>query len=64
MSQMFDDIFTYLKTRERFGGPIGSFQAIEHRAARVFMDIELCHPAMTFGDADRQRARWAALRGY
>ena len=42
MSQMFDDTLAYLKTREQFGVPIGSFQALKHRAARVFMDIELC----------------------
>ena len=42
MSQIFDDTLAYLKTREQFGVPIGSFQALKHRAARVFMDIELC----------------------
>ena len=46
MSQMFDDTLAYLKTREQFGAPIGSFQALKHRAARVFMDIELCHSAV------------------
>ena len=42
MSRIFDDTLAYLKTREQFGVPIGSFQALKHRAARVFMDIELC----------------------
>ena len=46
MSQMFDDTLAYLKTREQFGAPIGSFQALKHRAARVFMDIELCRSAV------------------
>ena len=59
MSQMFDDTLAYLKTREQFGVPIGSFQALKHRAARVFMDIELCRStvmaaarAADAGDAD------------
>jgi alkylation response protein AidB-like acyl-CoA dehydrogenase len=31
----------YLKTRKQFGVPIGSFQALKHRAARVFVEGEL-----------------------
>ena len=42
LSRIFDDTLAYLKTREQFGVPIGSFQALKHRAARVFMDVELC----------------------
>ena len=42
MSQIFDDTLDYLKTREQFGVVIGSFQALKHRAAKVFMEIELC----------------------
>ena len=42
MSQIFDDTLAYLKTREQFGVVIGSFQALKHRAAKVFMEIELC----------------------
>ena len=59
MSQIFDDTLAYLKTREQFGAPIGSFQALKHRAARVFMDIELCRSSVMAaarsadaGDAD------------
>ena len=46
MSQIFDDTLAYLKTREQFGVPIGSFQALKHRAVRVFMDIELCRSSV------------------
>ena len=46
MSQVFDDTLAYLKTREQFGVVIGSFQALKHRAAKVFMEIELCRSAV------------------
>ena len=42
MSQIFDNTLAYLKTREQFGVVIGSFQSLKHRAAKVFMEIELC----------------------
>lgn len=31
----------YLKTREQFDVPIGSFQALKHRAANVFIELQL-----------------------
>ncbi len=41
MSQAFDLTLDYLKTRDQFGVKIGTFQALKHRAARVYMEIEL-----------------------
>jgi len=32
----------YLKERKQFGVPIGSFQSLQHRAAVLFGEIELC----------------------
>ena len=32
----------YLKERKQFGVPIGSFQALQHRAAELFGEIEMC----------------------
>src|SRR5690606_35507702 len=44
-SQVFEDTLAHLKTRVPFGVPIGSFQVLKHRAARVFMEIELLRSA-------------------
>ncbi|MEE2662823.1 MAG: acyl-CoA dehydrogenase [Myxococcota bacterium] len=38
---VFDRTLAYLKVREQFGVPIGSFQALKHRAAKMFIEIEL-----------------------
>lgn len=46
MSQIFEDTLEYLKTRTQFGVLIGTFQALKHRAARLFMDIELSRSAV------------------
>jgi alkylation response protein AidB-like acyl-CoA dehydrogenase len=39
--QAFEITLDYLKTRIQFGRLIGSFQALQHRAAKVFVDLEL-----------------------
>ena len=41
MSETFRLTVDYLKEREQFGTRIGTFQGLKHRAARVFMEIEL-----------------------
>lgn len=40
-SEVFERTVDYLKTREQFGVRIGSFQALKHRAAAMFCEIEL-----------------------
>ena len=41
VSEVFDRTITYLKTREQFGVRIGTFQALKHRAAHMFSEVEL-----------------------
>jgi alkylation response protein AidB-like acyl-CoA dehydrogenase len=40
-AQSFDMTLDYLKTREQFGQVIGSFQALGHRAAGLYTEMEL-----------------------
>lgn len=42
----FAGTLSYLKEREQFGVPIGSFQALAHRAARLFMELQLSRSAV------------------
>jgi alkylation response protein AidB-like acyl-CoA dehydrogenase len=46
MSAAFERTLHYLKNRVQFGVPIGSFQALKHRAAQMFVEIELCRSAV------------------
>ena len=41
LAEAFDRTVAYLKERRQFGVPIGSFQALKHRAALMFCEIEL-----------------------
>lgn len=36
-----EEALTYMRTREQFGRPIGSFQALKHRAANLKAELEL-----------------------
>jgi alkylation response protein AidB-like acyl-CoA dehydrogenase len=44
-SEAFERTLSYLKERKQFGVPIGSFQALKHRAARVYIELELSRSA-------------------
>lgn len=41
IGEVFERTVEYLKTREQFGVKIGSFQALKHRAAEMFCEVEL-----------------------
>jgi len=41
LCEVFDRTVAYLKEREQFGVRIGSFQALKHRAAEMFCEVEL-----------------------
>jgi alkylation response protein AidB-like acyl-CoA dehydrogenase len=58
--ECFDRTIAYLKTRKQFGVYIGSFQALKHRAAWLFCEIELTRSvvqeALRAVDAERPGA--------
>ena len=63
--ECFDRTVQYLKDREQFGVPIGSFQALKHRAANMFCEIELSKScvleALTALDEERDEEEVAKL---
>ena len=63
--ECFERTIAYLKEREQFGVPIGSFQALKHRAANMFCEIELSKScvleALTALDEQRDAAEVAKL---
>jgi alkylation response protein AidB-like acyl-CoA dehydrogenase len=44
--EAFDRTIQYLKDRKQFGVAIGSFQALKHRAAQMFCEIEITRSAV------------------
>ena len=63
MSEAFERTLAYLKDRQQFGAPIGSFQALKHRAAELFIEIELCRSCVMAAarGVDTEAADAAAL---
>ena len=46
IQELFERTIAYLKEREQFGVPIGSFQALQHIASDMFSETELCKSAL------------------
>lgn len=68
MSVLFEMTLGYLKERSQFGVPIGSFQALQHRMAEMFVELELARSmaylaAMTLDGESDARARSRAIAG-
>jgi acyl-CoA dehydrogenase len=64
--EAFERTVAYLKEREQFGVLIGTFQALQHRAAHMQSEIELCRSVMlqalsTVDDAPHQLPSLASL---
>jgi alkylation response protein AidB-like acyl-CoA dehydrogenase len=45
-NEAFDRTIQYLKDRKQFGVAIGSFQALKHRAAQMFCEVEITRSAV------------------
>jgi alkylation response protein AidB-like acyl-CoA dehydrogenase len=58
--EVFGRTVTYLKERKQFGKLIGEFQALQHRAAELYVDIEISRAAVLKAlqalDADIEKA--------
>ncbi|HND26278.1 MAG TPA: acyl-CoA dehydrogenase family protein [Pseudomonadales bacterium] len=66
LQECFERTIGYLKERQQFGVAIGSFQALKHRAAQMFCEVELCksvvlQAASSIDDAPDQSALLASL---
>jgi hypothetical protein len=67
--RIFEMTLDYLRTRVQFDAPIGSFQALQHRAARLYVELQLARSAVmaafeALGDEHvdaGERARLASL---
>jgi alkylation response protein AidB-like acyl-CoA dehydrogenase len=63
LSELLDRTVEYLKDRKQFGRAIGTFQALQHRAADMFAEVQLCQGSMYLAaisaDSDDRETRIA-----
>jgi alkylation response protein AidB-like acyl-CoA dehydrogenase len=71
LQELFQRTIEYLKQREQFGAKIGSFQALQHRAAEMLAETELCKGMMLLAalkvdseDAEERRSEVSAAKAH
>jgi alkylation response protein AidB-like acyl-CoA dehydrogenase len=67
--ELFERTVAYLKERQQFGVPIGSFQVLQHIASDMYAEVELCSSASILAsiqadnsDADTRKAEISAAK--
>ena len=67
--ELFERTVAYLKEREQFGAPIGSFQVLQHIASDMYSETELCSSATILAsiqadnpDAETRKAEISAAK--
>jgi alkylation response protein AidB-like acyl-CoA dehydrogenase len=69
MSTLFDSTIEYMRSRRQFGAPLASFQALQHRLARLYVRLEqsrsqLTRAALYLDTAGDARASIAGMKSY
>jgi len=69
MSTLFESTVDYLKTRQQFGRPLSSFQALQHRLADLYVSLEqsrshLYRAAACLVDNDHPESAIAGMKSY
>lgn len=71
LQELFERTVEYLKQREQFGVKIGTFQALQHRAAEMLGETELCKGMMLLAalkvdseDAEERRGEVSAAKAH
>ena len=64
MQAAFDITLEYLNTRKQFGQLIGSFQSLQHRAAKMFTEIELTRSCVAMALSCIDEGKKASIAQY